>query len=608
MSHHGIAPASAPDGTDATLARADRHFDAGELREAQQAYEAVIEQQPRNAHALHRMALACFRDGQAARAREYLDRALNVAPGNAELWEHRGLLAALANEHVVAEALYHRALALGGDTASLHRNLADVLKLAGRVAEARTHYLKALDLDPALHHAARRLAAICVEEGQLEEAAQYWRYAWERGGARAEDGIEWLKTLSRLGRTEEFDALLARMRAQFAADADVLAQLALALNRIDRHDAALDVVEQGLAVDPGNAALHHYATYACHMTGDHAGMHRHSVEAARLKPDDVHLQFNLAVALLRDGEYEAGWKQYRWHERLPENSTLVRPNFPEWHGEPVAGRRFLLIGEQGLGDQIQSLRYADWLHRHGAIVDVWVDAALGEVAGLASGVRHAFTKMPRGPYDVWCRMFRAPEHMKLSLDMLPLAASYLRAPPEAAGQWRERILNVKGAQRAQVETPRKRRVGLVWAGNPGYELDRYRSTTLQTLQPLLARSDVSWFSLQKGGADDALDALPRDVDMTALGGQITSFVDTLAIVQTLDLVITVDTSVAHLAGAAGVPVWILLSACTDWRWLTERTDSPWYPSARLFRQRELGQWPAVVEELRGALDELPMPA
>jgi tetratricopeptide (TPR) repeat protein len=607
MNNPGMAPAATfgdavPPRTNATLARADQYFKAGELRDALHAYEEVIALQPRNGHVLHRMALACFREGQPERACEYLDRALDVMPESAELWEQRGLLAALAGEHAAAESLYRRALGLGGDTASLHRNMADVLKLMSRFDEARMHYLTALGLDPALHHAARQLAVICAKERQFAQAEQFWRYAWEHDGSRVDDAIELLNTLFRLGRMGAFDTLLTQVREHFAADAGALGQLALALNRMDRYDTVLSVVQQGLDFDPENAALHHNAAYAFHMQGDHAGMRRHSVEAARLKPNDAHLQFNLAVAMLRDGEFEAGWEQYRWHEHLPENSTLVRPDFPEWFGEPVAGRRFLLVGEQGLGDQIQSLRYAQWLCRLGATVDVWVDTALADVAGRTSGVRHVFTTLPPGPYDFWCRMFRMPARMKLSLDMLPLATSYLRAAPEAVGRWREQLFG------APCEGARKRRVGIVWAGNPGYELDRYRSMALDTLLPVLERSDVSWIALQKGSAQEDLEDLTHDIDMTAPGDQIASFADTLAIIETLDLVITVDTSVAHLAGAAGVPVWILLPACTDWRWLTARTDSPWYPSARLFRQRELGQWSGVVEEVRAALDALPMPA
>jgi Tfp pilus assembly protein PilF len=603
MSNHVTAPVDAPAEharTNETLALADQHFGAGRMREALLAYQDVLAQEPHHAHALHRVALVHFRDGQRDVARDYMARAIDAAPQRADFCEHGGLLAALANDHAAAEALYCRAIGLGGGTASLHRNLADVLKLAGRRAEARTHYEKALAYDPALHHAVRRLAALSLEDERLEEAAGYLRRARALGTSRLADGLELLKVLSRLGDAGELNAHIAQMRTEFSADAESLEALALRLNEIHRFDDAYQVALRGLAVDATRGRLHHYAGYASNMVGEHARMRRHAVEAARLLPETEDVQFNLAVTQLRDGDFERGWTHYRWHERLPQNSTLVRPDFPEWSGEPLAGRRFLLIGEQGLGDQLQSLRYIDWLQRQGATVDVWVDKAIGEIAACARGVHGAWTRLPPGPYDFWCRMFRLPEHMKLTVDMLPLAMPYLGAPHELVARWRERLV---GAQRG---CARKRRVGLVWAGNPDYEFDRYRSLALRVLQPLLGRPGISWFTLQKGAAESELDSLRDGIDITVLGPEISNFMDTLAIVQSLDLVITVDTSVAHLAGAAGVPVWILLPTCTDWRWMTSRTDSPWYSSARLFRQSELGRWDDVIEEVGAALDALPL--
>ncbi|MCG5077608.1 hypothetical protein [Paraburkholderia tagetis] len=591
--------------THAALALADHHFDNGRIAEALRAYQDVLATQPCHLHALHRTALAHFRGAERALARDYLERALNVAPQHADLWEQRGLIAALAGEHVAAEAFYHRAIALTGGTASLHRNLGDVLKLAGRRAEACAHYEKALGFDPALHHAVHRLAMFSLEDGRHADAVDYLRRAWTLGAARLADGIELIKALSHLGRTDEADAQIARMRTTFAADPRALDELAFHLNELHRYEKAYAVATQGLAMDAARAGLHHNAAYASNMLGDHTRMRQHSVEAARLMPDDAHLQFNVAVSLLRDGEFQEGWRHYRWHERLPQNSTLVQPGFPEWSGEPVAGRRFLLVGEQGLGDQIQSLRYARWLQRQGATADVWVSEALGDAAACASGVSRVWTELPAGPYDYWCRMFRFPEHMKLTTSMLPLAMPYLSASSEVIGRWRERIAGSTSVTRAISANARKRRVALVWAGNPDYEFDRYRSIALRVLHPVLARSDVAWFALQKGAAQRDVEALPPGIDMTLLGPEIASFTDTLAIVQSLDLVITVDTSVAHLAGAADVPVWILLPTCTDWRWMTGRNDTPWYPSARLFRQRELGRWDGVIKEVGEALDALP---
>lgn len=580
--------------------RADACFAAGQTAEAILAYERLLQQQPGHAHALHRMGLACFREGQPERAQRYLDEALNAVPERAEIWEHRGLMATLAHERIAGEAFYHRALALSGGTASVHRNLADCLKLSGRIAEARLHYAKALELEPDLYHAACALASICDELAEHVAAADYWRQAWLMEAGSVEDAQALLAALSKAGRDADIDALLALLRIRYAKDTDSLGSVAFALNDIHRFNDALSVARQGIQVDPQNAALHHYASYACNMLGEFAHMHMHTVAAASLSPDDARMQFNLAATQLRQGDFKAGWQQYRWIERLPESHDLVRPSYPEWKGQPLAGSHFLLIGEQGLGDQLQFLRMADWLNRQGATVDVWVDAPLGEVANSARGVHRAWTTYPPGSYDYWCRMTRLPEHMQLDPRMLPIAMPYLRADAANVERWRVRLDSTVGQTGQHPET---KRVGLVWAGNPAYALDRYRSVALHRLERLFDLPEITWFSLQMGRAQDEAAGLSPHVTMQMLGPEIRGFADTLAILQSLDLVITVDTAVAHLAGVSGVPVWILLPTCTDWRWMTDRTDSPWYPSARLFRQRDLDQWGPVLDDVLAALRE-----
>ncbi|MFM0732326.1 tetratricopeptide repeat-containing glycosyltransferase family protein [Paraburkholderia sediminicola] len=585
---------------DTLSAQADASFAAGQIHEAMLEYQRLLDQQPRNAHALHRMGLACFRVDQPERARHYLDQALTAAPERADIWEHRGLLAAMQGDQMAAEAFYHRALTLAGSTASLHRNLADCLKLSGRLAEARTHYVRALELDPGLCHAVRALARVSTELGQFAHAADYWLHAWALDSTQMSDAVELITAMSKAGHDAQIDTMLAELCTRFATDVAALEQLAFALNGTHRFRDGISVAVQGLAIDPRNAGLHHNASYAFNMLGEFSSMQRHTIEAARLMPDHAGIQFNLAATQLRFGDFEQGWKQYRWHEALPENHDLVRPDFPEWKGEPLAGRRFLLIGEQGLGDQLQFLRMADWLHRQGAIVDVWVEVPLGELARNAAGVHAAWVSAPRGPYDYWCRMLRMPEYMKLDLSMLPVAMPYLAAEPAKVRRWQARLDEIDPVD---VRGKSRKRVGIVWAGNPDYGLDRYRSIQLSSWRGVLEQLGTTWFSLQKGGAQIEAAALSTDIDLHMLGPEINSFSDTLAIVQTLDLVITVDTAVAHLAGACATPVWVLLPTCTDWRWMVERDDSPWYPSARLFRQRELGRWETVMDDVANALQE-----
>ncbi|PRX32294.1 tetratricopeptide repeat protein [Paraburkholderia sp. BL18I3N2] len=596
--HELIFPASVSNDLGAMAAHADTCFAAGRHHEAIADYQRVLAEQPHNVHALHRLGLALFCVDRPDRSREHFDQALNVAPERADIWEHRGLIAALDGELIAAEAFYHRAVGLGGGTVSLHRNLGDCLKLSKRLVEARGHYLKALELEPTLHHAVRSLARVSTELERYQDAADYWLRAWALDPTHLPDALDLITALSRAQRGEGIDSVLAELRIRFAADASALQQVAFALNDAERFSDAISVAIEALGVDPRNGWLHHNASFAFNMLGDFPAMHVHAVEAARLMPDHPLMQFNLAAAQLRAGDYENGWKQYRWHEALPENHDLVRPAYPEWQGERVTGRRFLLVGEQGLGDQLQFLCMADWLNKRGAQVDVWVEAPLGEVARSAAGVRAAWTTAPPGPYDYWCRMLSMPEPMKLALPMLPLSTSYLRAEPAQVQRWRSR-LDAFCATDAR-DAPRKR-VGIVWAGNPAYELDRYRSIPLRQWLPVLQQTGVHWFALQKGETQNEAVASRADIGMHALDPEIDTFADTLAIVQSLDLVITVDTAVAHLAGACGTPVWVLVPTFTDWRWLTERDDSPWYPSARLFRQRELGRWDTVLDEVARAL-------
>ncbi|MEA3085460.1 MAG: hypothetical protein QOC89_3157, partial [Paraburkholderia sp.] len=259
--------------------------------------------------------------------------------------------------------------------------------------------------------------------------------------------------------------------------------------------------------------------------------------------------------------------------------------------------RFLLVGEQGRGDEIQFIRFAEWLYQQGAIVDVLVSEPIAGIAASMKGVRSVLASMPPGPYDYWSHMLRMPERMNLDLLMLPIVMPYIAASPHKIDYWREQIDVVSQA----TEPKKSRRIGVVWAGGPHTALDRFRSVNIETLKPLFSHPGTTWFSVQKGEHECDSEGLADQFDLHTLGPFIEDFTDTLAILETLDLLITVDTSVAHLAGAANLPVWVLLPAYAEWRWLTGRTDSLWYPSMRLFRQRELGEWKSVVDEVRVAL-------
>ncbi|MEW9583224.1 hypothetical protein [Paraburkholderia sp. DGU8] len=396
------------------------------------------------------------------------------------------------------------------------------------------------------------------------------------------------------------DKTIREIRTRFCDDTAAIKAVVYVLNKCRRYEEAFAAAQQGLAIDPHDAVLCQNAAWALRTLGRVAQCRAYSEKAALALPDNPLVQHQYSGVLLCLGEFEEGWRRHKSFYEIPENRVVMAwPAFPEWRGEPVNGCRFLLVGEQGLGDQIQFLRFAQWLSWRGASVDVLVDAPVAALAKTMPAVRHVFTAMPPGPYRYWCHMFSVPEHMRLELPMLPVVMPYLAAQPNKVRDWQA---SIEGSS-ALRSSPRNRRIGIVWAGDSRLSLDRFRSIRFDKLKPLFALPNITWFSVQKGEKEREPEGLARQFDVHTLGPAIRDFTDTLAILHSLDLLITVDTSVAHLAGAAGLPVWVLVPAYTDWRWMTDRPDNPWYPSMRLFRQRKLGEWEPVIEEVRNTLQQ-----
>jgi tetratricopeptide (TPR) repeat protein len=413
-------------------------------------------------------------------------------------------------------------------------------------------------------------------------------------------GLNQVAVLAKTNRISELEEVVTELRSRFGNNAGAFRALAFVLNANDRFAEAFSVATEGLTVDPAHPLLHHNAARALSIRGRTAASRAYSMEAARLLPDNPFMQFHFAGVQLALGEYREGWKRYKSFYDLPHTANQrLYPAFPEWKGEPVSGSRFLLVGEQGRGDEIQFLRMADWLDRQGATVDVLVSESVACLAASMPSIRAVFTAIPSGSYTFWCHMLRMPDHIGLDLPMLPVSMPYLSAAPEIQNHWKTQIdttMRDRG-------TAKNRQIGFAWAGNPTHALDRFRSIRIDALRPLFGLTGISWFSVQKGDREHESEALSHEFDIQTLGPAINAFTDTLGILHALDLLITVDTSVAHLAGAAGLPVWTLVAANTEWRWLANRSDSPWYPSMRIFRQPQLGDWESVIEDVRCALQD-----
>ncbi|AWK85498.1 glycosyltransferase family 9 protein [Azospirillum thermophilum] len=331
-----------------------------------------------------------------------------------------------------------------------------------------------------------------------------------------------------------------------------------------------------------------------HRLDEALRLHDRAVAAA---PAAAEQRWNRGLTSLLAGRCREGWEDYESRWRTPGFPTKPRGfTQPLWSGGPIAGRTILLHEEQGRGDAIQFIRYAPLVAARGARVVVETGADLAALFGSVEGVSQVVVSGdPLPPFDLHCPLLSLPRAFGHGLPDIPARVPYLQADPQRTARWADRLADADPGGRPL-------RVGLVWAGNPGFAGDRERSPGLEVLRPLLAQPGCRFYGLQVGAGRLALLGEAMPASFTDLGAEIGDFADTAAVMAGLDLVISSCTAPAHLAGALGRPVWVMLSHTPDWRWLLDRSDSPWYPTARLFRQPAPGDWSPVVAAMRDALE------
>ncbi len=327
-------------------------------------------------------------------------------------------------------------------------------------------------------------------------------------------------------------------------------------------------------------------------------------KAVNADPTHPGALYNLALTRLRLGEWQSGWQNYeaRWQFREIHPNPR-RFDVPRWHGEPLLGRSILLHAEQGLGDTIQFSRFATLVVARGGQVILQVqepvERLMHSLAASRSGLLQvtrlgADCPSPHPPFDLECPLLSLPAVFRTTVDTVPWPGPYLASNPEVA---REKF-------RLFPSAANNLRVGLAWAGNPRYKADRLRSTTLSTFLPLLSTSNCTWISLQKGDTARQIESLPPGVRVLDASSHDRDLAETAAVIASLDLVITTDTCIAHLAGAMAKPVWLLLPHLADWRWMEQIETTPWYPTARIFRQSRPGDWADVIECVANELSTL----
>jgi tetratricopeptide (TPR) repeat protein len=548
---------------DQALELALTHHRAGELRQAEQLYREILQVDPRHVNALHLLGLVTHQVGRSDLAIDLISQAIGIKP----------------------------------DFAEAHNNLAIALKELGRLDQAVASYKRAVDLKPDYLEAHSNLAVALVERGRLEEALASAERALRLKPDFAEAHNNLGMVLRAQGTSERAVASFqeaVRLKPDYAVAQNNLGIILADLGRLEEAEAA---IQQAVRLKPDYTEAHNNLGVVLVDLGRMEEAVASYQRAISLKPDYAAAHNNLGIAWLLMGKLQQGWTEYEWRWKCTE-LTLPPYRQPLWDGSPLEGRTILLQSEQGLGDTLQFIRFAPLVARSGGRVIVVCRRPLARLLASSPDIAAVVGEgEPLPEFAVYAPLLSLPRLLGTTLATVLANVPYLAADPALVTFWQRELSAIDGF-----------RIGIAWQGNPEYRKDRFRSIPLLQFAPLARLEGVKLVSLQKGPGTEQLHGGSRDFPVIDLGSRLDetagSLMDTAAVMMNLDLVIAADLAIAHLAGALAIPVWTALADIPDWRWLLEREDSPWYPTMRLFRQTQRGDWGSVFERMTGAVRAL----
>lgn len=607
----------------------------GRSGDAEAFWRRALQRDPGHAASWNNLGILLQQQGRLADAGEAFRQALHLSPGYAEAHYNLGLLLQQLGAFTEAAGSHERALALRPGYPEASANLGLVLERLGRFDDAQRRFGEAAAANPDGAESLQRRAMLLHRLGRRDEAGNCYRaaLALRPDSAELQNNYAVLQAgMGQAGAAEQGYLRAVSLRPDYADAWHNLGLLYTQAGCYSRAEAALCRCVQARAGDPEawnslgnvyqhlqrdadaeNAYLRALAAHPTHAkTLNNLGTLRQRQGAAAAAEDAYRraiaadpaypeARWNLGFLLLAKGRLEEGWPclEARYDPAMARR-IAVKPHlgFPQWRGETLSGRTIVVWPEQGFGDQVQFVRYLPLLKAAGArmVTLVCPDPLLPLLAG-AAGIDRLLPLSQAADlpsHDFWVFMLSLPMHAGTTLDTIPAVLPYLAAEPARIARWRSRLEALPGTFR----------VGLVWRGFGGHVNDVHRSLPeLSCLAPLWDVQGVSFVSLQRGMDGERGSGTSSGLGILDLGSEIEDFGDTAAILAQLDLVICVDTAVAHVAGALGKPCWVLLPAVhPDWRWMEGRKDSPWYPrTLRLYRQQRPGEWSAVVEQLAGEL-------
>jgi tetratricopeptide (TPR) repeat protein len=556
-----VNPADIP----AKLVRARTLHQEGELAQAKLIYEDILKTDPRNSEVLNLSGLIAAQTNNLQLAADLMDKAIECDPHNVEAYCNKGTLLRQLNKWDEALVCYDRAIAIDTNLAAAHYNRGSVLRELREFHAALASYDRAIEINADFAEAqyGRGLILQVLQQNEAALASYDLAIAIEDDYAEAYSSRG--HALMELG---QLDAALVSLSRAIMIKGDYLPAYTNRGNsfvRLNRLDEALADFDRAIALDPDDATAHY----------------------AR------------SLALLSRGEFAAGWIEYEWRWKAEGTSTFEQKSIfprslhPLWLGrESIAGKNVLLYMEQGLGDAIQFCRYAKMAAALGAQVILEVHESLAVLLSDLDGVSRLVTRGSTLPaFDYQCPLLSLPLAFNTTIDSIP-SGKYLVSDPIKVEHWQTKLAGLVDKTQPLI--------GLVWSGNPTHANDRNRSIPFADLILHLPRN-YRYISLQKEVHEMDRAAFESNRGIFTFSGDLKDFSDTAALCECLDLVISVDTSVAHLSGALGKRTWILLPFSPDWRWLLDRDYSPWYPRVKLYRQKQIGDWNGVLNQVSSDL-------
>lgn len=589
----------------------------GELHPAIASFHRALTRSPEYLPAFRGLADALARINErsvdAGLARRHVERASRIE--NPDLRElatfffRQAQLLTNQGELELARACLERSVSLRPDWAEAKNNLGSLYSRCGQQNKAIDVWRQALAIDPALTSALNNLGTVLTDLGHIDEAICHLHKATELDPSEPVFHTNLGRALFYADRAKEAELIFRRALDLRPNNPAGWSGLGAALRDQYRFSEAAEHFRRVILSDPHNHALHLNLGRALFFIREYHEAVSVVRRAIELAPDDPASHHALSGYLLAAGQFQEGWREHEWrirHDRDGYESFLqdrsIPVSLPIWNGEPLSGRTIVVAAEHGYGDGIQFIRYATLLARAGAKVCVACPSALVRLFRTVEGVADVFSRYNGDArFDYRCWLMSLPRLLATTSESIPRSVPYVKADEKAVEYWRLKLDKLNGL-----------RVGLAWAGDPrlkySYEsrrMGRRRDVPLQALAPLATIPGVRLISLQKqdsGGTP--LTETPLEVPMINMTSELRDFADTAALIENLDLVISADTAVAHLAGALGKPVWLLSRYDGCWRWMAPRTDSPWYPTMRIFWQEKPGDWSNPISQVERELREM----